>query len=94
MPTIADQIAMPGAFTADFTVVRALLQKGRDFEQAVAMFQPYEKVQDPDEGTRGALRQIADRAQRARQRAYIFVNKRLEGHAPTTIEAVASAGPR
>jgi uncharacterized protein YecE (DUF72 family) len=94
MPTIADQIAMPGAFTADFTVVRALLQKGRDFEQAVAMFQPYEKVQDPDEGTRGALRQIADRAQRARQRAYIFVNNRLEGHAPTTIEAVASAGPR
>src|ERR1043166_1935585 len=35
MPTLAEQAAMPGAFTADFTVVRALLRKGRTYEQAV-----------------------------------------------------------
>jgi uncharacterized protein YecE (DUF72 family) len=91
MPTVADQIAMPGAFTADFTVVRALLQKGRGYEQAVSMFQPYETVQDPDEGTREAMKQIADRAQQVRQRAYIFVNNRLEGNAPATIEAVTES---
>jgi uncharacterized protein YecE (DUF72 family) len=91
MPTVADQIAMPEAFTADFTVVRALLQKGRGYELAVSMFEPYEKLQEPDSGTRGALKEIAERAQQVRQRAYIFVNNRLEGNAPTTIEAVTES---
>jgi hypothetical protein len=80
-----------GAFTADFMVVRALLQKGRGFEQAVSMFQPYERIQEPDPSTRGALKEIAARAQEVRQRAYMFVNNRLEGNAPTSIEAVTES---
>lgn len=92
MPSIADQIAIPGAFTANFSVVRALLQKGRSYENAVKMFEPYREVQQPDHSTRAALRQIAERALRTRQRAYVFVNNRLEGNAPGTIEAVVSSG--
>jgi hypothetical protein len=91
MPRIADQIRIPGAFTADFWVVRALLQKDRSYEQAVKLFDPYKAVKQPDPSTRGALRQIADQALRARRRAYIFVNNRLEGNAPETIEAIVSA---
>ena len=86
MPTLADQLTLPGAFTADFTVVRALLQKDRSYEQAVSMFEPYREVQQPDMPTRTALRRIADQS----QRAYIFVNNRLEGNAPGTIEAVVN----
>src|SRR5262249_51694131 len=41
MPQLADQIAIPDAFTADFSVVRALLQHGRTYEQAVSTFEPY-----------------------------------------------------
>ena len=37
-------------------------------------------------GTREAVKRIADRALRVRQRAYIFVDDRLEGTAPATIE--------
>ena len=62
MPELLDQIAMPDAFTADFTVVRALLKKGRAYEQAVKAFEPYKQVQEPNPGAREALRQIADRA--------------------------------
>jgi uncharacterized protein YecE (DUF72 family) len=91
MPTIADQIALPHAFTADFSVVRALLAKGRTYERAVEELAPYQEIQQPDPPTRGAMRQIADRAQRVGQRAYLFVNNRLEGNAPGTIEAVISA---
>jgi len=92
MPALAEQIAMPGAFTADFTVVRALLQRGRTYEQAVSLFEPYEEVREPDPSTRAALRQFADRAVEKKQRAYAFVNNRLEGNAPSTIEAVVSEG--
>lgn len=88
MPTIAEQIAIPGAFTANFCVVRALLQKGCSYEIAVKTYEPYREVQRPDPSTRDALKQIAERALHVGQRAYIFVNNRLEGNAPGTIEAV------
>jgi uncharacterized protein YecE (DUF72 family) len=88
MPTIGDQIAMPGTFTADFTVVRALLTRGRSYEQAVDRFSPYREPQEPDLGTREALREIVGRALRRKAPAFLFVNNRLEGHAPSTIESV------
>jgi uncharacterized protein YecE (DUF72 family) len=90
MPTVAEQIALPGAFTADFSVVRALLQKGRTYEQAVSLFEPYQEIQQPDPSTRTALRQIAQKSAKEKKRAYVFVNNRLEGNAPKTIEAVVS----
>ena len=61
MPTLAEQIALNGAFTADFSVTRALLQRGRTYEQAVKLFDPYEKIKEPDQSTREALKQIAER---------------------------------
>jgi uncharacterized protein YecE (DUF72 family) len=91
MPTLTDQIAMD-AFTADHTVVRALLQHGRSYEQAVKLFEPYDKIQQPDPATREALRQIAERTVKKKKRAYIFINNRLEGSSPKTIEAVVSEG--
>jgi uncharacterized protein YecE (DUF72 family) len=93
MPRIADQIALAHAFTADFAVVRALLPKGRTYERAVEELAPYQKIQQPDIPARDAMRQIVERAQRVGQRAYLFVNNRLEGNAPATIEAVVSAPP-
>jgi uncharacterized protein YecE (DUF72 family) len=91
MPSIADQLSLANAFTADFTVARALLSKGRTYERAVKELAPYQEIQQPDLPTRAALLQIADRAQRVGQRAYMFVNNRLEGNAPATIEAIVAS---
>jgi uncharacterized protein YecE (DUF72 family) len=88
MPEVSKQIAMPGAFTADFSVVRALLTKGRTYEKSVDAFEPYDRIQEPNPSAREALRQIAERAWKTRQAAYMFINNRLEGNAPGTIEAV------
>jgi len=89
MPELGAQIAMPGAFTADFVVSRALLRKGRAYEDAVAKFSPYSEVKDKNDDAREALRAMIARAQKERRSAYLFVNNRLEGNAPGTIEAVA-----
>ena len=72
-------------------MVRALLSKGRTYERAVEELSPYQEIQEPDPSTRSSLRQLVDLAQRIGQRAYMFVNNRLEGNAPATIEAVVSA---
>jgi hypothetical protein len=90
MPTLAEQIELPGAFTTDLVAVRALLTKGRGYEQAVKTFEPYKEVKQPDPSTREALRKIVDRTLHSRARAVLFVNNRLEGNAPGTIEAVIS----
>ncbi len=88
MPPLGEQIAMAGAFTADFTVVRALLRAGRAYESAVAQFAPYQKIQDENPEGRKALRDVIERLQREKRNGYIFVNNRFEGNAPETIRAV------
>jgi uncharacterized protein YecE (DUF72 family) len=88
MPTLDMQIQLPDAYTADFTVVRALLAKGRPYEEAVKAFEPYRLIQEPNEGARDAMTRIAQHDMQKKRRAFLFVNNRLEGHAPTTIESV------
>ena len=90
MPELLQQLAIPGIFTADFTVVRALLRQGRAYEEAVEAFQPYAKVQDPNPEAREALKQLAARTAARGEKGYYFVNNRLEGNAPSTIDAVLS----
>ena len=88
MPGLEGQSQLPDAYSADFTVVRAPLKKGRDYEQAVETFRPYERIQRPNEGAREGMRHIARDCLRRKIPAFLFVNNRLEGNAPGTIEAV------
>jgi uncharacterized protein YecE (DUF72 family) len=88
MPDLSEQMHVPEVYTADFTVARALLRKGRPYETAVAKFSPYQHVQDPNPEARQALRNLISRARERSEPSYIFVNNRLEGNAPQTIEAI------
>jgi uncharacterized protein YecE (DUF72 family) len=88
MPEIQEQLAIPDVYTADFTVVRALLRRGRPYEQAVAKFSPYQGVQDAYPEARDAMRAVISTARDRREPSYLFVNNRLEGNAPGTIESL------
>jgi uncharacterized protein YecE (DUF72 family) len=88
MPPLHRQVEIAEAYTADFTVVRALLRVGRPYETAVKMFTPYERVQDPNPRARETMRNLVERARRRREPAYLFINNRLEGNAPVTIDAL------
>ena len=91
MPEIGVQAEMPGAFTGDCVAARALLRCGQTYENAVKTFEPYRLVKEPNPATREALRKLAEAAKASRTPAFLFVNNRLEGNAPSTIEAVASS---
>ncbi len=88
MPALADQLDLPGIFTTDFTVSRALLRAGRSYEEAVQLFSPYTSTRDPNQEVRDALRNLLIRAKQRGEPTFIFVNNRLEGNAPNTIAAV------
>ena len=88
MPPMETQLALPGSMTTNFSVARALLSPGATYEQAVQRFSPYQRTQMPDLSTRQALRQLLEGALENNRPTYLFVNNRLEGHAPSTIEAL------
>ncbi len=88
MPELRRQIAIPDSATADFQVCRALLRRGRMYEQAVAAFQPYTEIKDPNPEARDSMRILIGRARENKQMLFLFVNNRLEGNAPLTILSV------
>ena len=92
MPDLPEQIALPGSMTADFIVCRALLRHARTYEQAVAKFEPYSELQDEYLPAREGLRELVQIDSGAPVPRFIFVNNRLEGNAPSTIEAILSSG--
>lgn len=88
MPEIAEQIAIPGSLTAELIVARALLRRGRPYEDAVKKFAPYDHVQEVNEPVRRGLRELVEIARVDGRPAFIFVNNRLEGNSPGTIVAI------
>jgi uncharacterized protein YecE (DUF72 family) len=85
MPELKLQVAIPDSATAGFQVCRALLRRGRVYEEAVKTFQPYNKIQDPNPDARESMRMLIQRARENHQWFFLFVNNRLEGNAPATI---------
>ena len=89
MPPVGEQLDLPGAITAPFMLVRALLRPGRTYQEAVEKFQPYDRIREPNPHLRADLLRVIQRAVELRIPAYLIVNNRAEGSAPMTIAAVA-----
>ncbi len=89
MPPVGEQMAMPGAFTADFFAARFLLRPGRSYQQAVESFQPYRETKHPDPEARSAIKSLINRSKDSptQRPSFAFVNNRLEGNSPNTIAA-------
>lgn len=88
MPELRWQMGIPDSVTADFLVCRALLRRGRGYEDAVATFAPYTEVQDPNPEARDSMRALIVKSQDERKSLFLFVNNRLEGNAPMTILSI------
>jgi len=88
MPDLPVQMAIPGSQTADFIVCRALLRRGRPYAQAVEKFEPYTELREPYVPAREGLRELTRAESAFPKMRMIFVNNRLEGNAPGTIEEV------
>ena len=93
MPSVSEQMALPGSRTnPSLVATRFLLKPGRKYEEAVKAFQPYNRTQDvyPDARQAGAAL-IHEGTATPDRKTFIYVNNRLEGNALATIEAMVSA---
>ena len=88
MPPVSEQIAIPGSQTNPaLTAARYLLKPGRKYEEAVKMFQPYDRIKEKNDEARAAgTKLIAEgKAAARKKKTFIYVNNRLEGNALETI---------
>lgn len=91
MPPIGEQMGLSGCLPhPNLCGARFLLKPGRKYQEAVDLFSPYERVQEPNAEARAAgARLIQEGTAAGRERkTFIYVNNRLEGNALMTIEAM------
>jgi uncharacterized protein YecE (DUF72 family) len=91
MPSVAEQMALPGSRTnPDLVAARFLLKPGRRYEEAVKKFEPYDRLKEENPEARAAGRTLIQEGVAAgpKRRTFVFVNNRLEGNAIATIEAM------
>ena len=96
MPPVSEQCDLEGSITnPGLCAARFLLKPGRKYQEAVDLFSPYNRVQEPNpEARKAGARLIKERKTAGPQRkTFIYVNNRLEGNALVTIEAMMAEPP-
>src|SRR5438309_10978436 len=88
MPAIGEQLELPWTFPAGFTVARGLLRPGRAYADAVKLFEPYDRIRDPQPEVRLDLLRLLAEVMRRHMEALIVVNNRREANAPGPIRAL------
>ncbi len=91
MPPVDEQMAITGSRTSpDLCAARFLLKPGRSYEEAVKTFKPYDRVKEVYPEARVAGKKLVAETMKTlnKQKAFIYVNNRLEGNALETINAM------
>lgn len=92
LPPIADQLPMlralwPGPLVCRWNVNRRHGAYG--YEDAEALYAPFDKVVHPDLDTRAALARVVAGTARAGQNVYVTISNKAEGSAPLSVRALA-----
>jgi len=95
MPPVNNQLALPSSRTnPDLIAARFLLKTGRQYEEAVKAFEPYDSVKEEIPEARAAGRTLIAEGKAAgpKRKTFVYVNNRLEGNALGTIAAMLEPG--
>jgi uncharacterized protein YecE (DUF72 family) len=96
MPTVTAQLALAGSRSNPNLVAgRFLVTPGTLYETSVAAFEPFDAVKQVDHDARAAAATlIAEGCAAPDRRTFLYVNNRLEGSAPWTIDAMVATTDR
>lgn len=91
MPSVKEQMSMPGSLTnPSLAAARFLMTPGRKYDESLKLFQPYDRLKEPDEEARqaGATLILGGERYEPRRKTFVYINNRLEGNALETIAAM------
>lgn len=89
MPTVGEQLAVKGIFTAPFVVCRLSITPGGRYDDRKKSFAPFDKIVAPDESARADAAALARACEKLRRTLLLTVNNKVEGSSPLTIRALA-----
>ena len=89
MPTLEQQHQkLGGRFSGSFVVFRLLTPRDKKYHEAVKAYQPYDKLVRPLPDLREATTRLVSQAVDEQRHAYVLINNRSEGNAPSTAKAL------
>ncbi|HKX95411.1 MAG TPA: DUF72 domain-containing protein [Methylibium sp.] len=94
MPPIEEQLPMLRASWPGPLVCRWNLQRGLAYGEAKDLFEPFNRLQAPDLGTREVLARVIAATAAAGHAALVTINNKAEGSAPCSVLALADAVAR
>ena len=89
-PPLDDQFNLFAHYDFAFAEARAVMRPGRTRDEALELFEPYDKLKEVVPPARRAMKNMVHWALENRRSCYIFVNNHLEGCAYKTIDAVTA----
>jgi uncharacterized protein YecE (DUF72 family) len=89
MPSIGEQLALPGVLTAPHVVCRLLLRPGTRYAQRKAELAPFDRIRDPNPEMRADVARLADLCGSLGKALFVLVNNKAEGSSPLTVRALA-----
>ena len=89
MPSIGEQVAIPGAVMGPRVVARIMLPPGTEYEARKRSFAPFDRVVSADPGMRKGVVALARACEERGFELDVIVNNKAEGCAPLTVRALA-----
>ena len=89
MPTLAEQLRLPGAMPGPFVVVRLMLPPGERYAVLKEKYAPFDRLVAPQPAMRDDVAHIVDLAGEQGFEVFVIANNKAEGSSPLTIHALA-----
>jgi len=86
MPDVAEQANLTAGATFPALVVRWMLRRDRDYEEAREDFRPFDRLAAEDSCSRAAIARLCREAAKT---AFVIVNNKAEGSAPLSVFKLA-----
>jgi uncharacterized protein YecE (DUF72 family) len=90
MPTLREQLALPGILSGPRAVARLSLPPFTSYAQRKRELEPFDRIQDPQLALHEDVAELAYRAGELGQSLFITVGNKVEGCAPRTIASLAA----
>ena len=91
MPGLEEQAALLPVEAQPALVVRWMLGHGRGYEEARALYAPFDRLVSPDPESRASIAELVARAVRAGKEGLVIVNNKAEGSSPLSVIELARA---
>ena len=89
MPTLGEQLAVPGVLTAPFAVARLLIPPGQRYADRRAELEPFDRIVEPQLVMRDDVVRLSEACAALGKVLFVVVNNKAEGSSPLSVRALA-----